>query len=422
MGPFLLYHFLVLSGANRCSHVCDMNPTIANEQDLRKLLSSPAIFQSSGGTKEKAADFAVFTEGGDYGAGYIVAVQVAQLGKNRGFGYQIESSFLDQIVEFGNQVQAGVKCRAGHPNMNLENSVGKAFAAVKNFRRVGDKILADMHMLASAKVSPKGDWPTYVLSFANERQDFLALSVEVGIESIYYYDSKKARRVVDSWGTYIDWLDEGEPDLYITAASLEAVDLVDEGALTDGLAASALNASHSLFQKTPKKSTRMSQKRAAYDINATTTDQVDIQISTDQTTPKVGDEVKVISEDGTESPTPDGTHEIADGPLKGYKVETKDGKIDTITEPSSEAQEPAQGSQKPEEPAQASAYKELMARFDKLESRLGQLENVAKGAGLGHSHAFGSADGNFDANDKKDNSLTSLAIAQAGKGKPLTIV
>jgi hypothetical protein len=70
-----------------------------------------------------------------------------------------------------------------------------------------------------------------------------------------------------------------------------------------------------------------------FDINATTTDGVDVVITTSSDTPAVGDAVSVVGADGSTSPAPSGTHVINGGDFDGYVLTIDNGVITEITAP-----------------------------------------------------------------------------------------
>ena len=92
---------------------------------------------------------------------------VVTKGETRGHSLVLDDTFLDQVVEHGNKAKRGVKMRFDHPNAS-NTSMGTALGRAKRFRRDGDVIRADAHLLNAASKSPNGDLATYVMDLAEE--------------------------------------------------------------------------------------------------------------------------------------------------------------------------------------------------------------------------------------------------------------
>ncbi len=349
--------------------------------DLKASSGIKLSFAAGGGATKpgEGAESNVDRTGGDYASGLIKNVILGKVGESRGWGFHVEQSFVDNIAALAGQKKNGLKCRFEHPEWG-KRSLGSAIAAIKNVRVEGDVALGDIHILASATKSPLGNLGEYVLELADERPDFLALSITGSIGEYYFYRADKTRKVIDSDGAYEEYIGSDSP-LYITLASLDATDVVDEGAITPGgLFAASSNPGRSADPSLskPSKSVAMSKKRLAFDINATTSDGASIRISTNEAKPTAGSEVYAEDADGNEAAAPDGEHTIADGPLAGWKIVVKDGKIESATEPASD---PVQQGEKPAEggagSVQLSAGEQaIMSRLEQLDKRLGTLEKT----------------------------------------------
>lgn len=74
---------------------------------------------------------------------------VVEAGEARTHERIIDGTTLDKVVELGNGLASGVKMRFGHPQMS-DDALGKFAGRAKNFRRDGQRVLADAHFDPSA--------------------------------------------------------------------------------------------------------------------------------------------------------------------------------------------------------------------------------------------------------------------------------
>lgn len=107
----------------------------------------------------------------------IFGYTVVEKGMARGHGEEIDDVTLDQVVELGNAAEMGIKSRYGHPDMCRE-ALGSFLGRSKNFRRVGDKVLADLHIDPTAFKTPNGDLGSYVLDLAESDPAAFGSSME----------------------------------------------------------------------------------------------------------------------------------------------------------------------------------------------------------------------------------------------------
>ena len=114
----------------------------------------------------------------DVEKGIIYGVSAMQLVQPKGHPVAIDQATLDAIVRLGNASATGIKSHFKHRDVEAgEDALGKQVARVRNFRISGDKAVCDVHMLASAKISPSGNLHDYVLKFADESPEDFGLSV-----------------------------------------------------------------------------------------------------------------------------------------------------------------------------------------------------------------------------------------------------
>jgi hypothetical protein len=152
--------------------------------------------------------------------GFIKGITIIRIGEAKGHNLFINSSFLDNVVRLGNERTAGIKARFGHPNI-CSTALGTYLGRYKNFRKVDDKVLADLYLDASAKTSPKGNLYDYVLNLAKTNPDMFGASIsfkrgESTFET-FEVDGKQLKKE------------------YASITDLYATDLVDDPAATDGL-------------------------------------------------------------------------------------------------------------------------------------------------------------------------------------------
>jgi hypothetical protein len=307
--------------------------------------------------------------GGDYGAGLITDVVMAKVGRALGWDWNVDQSGIQQIVDFANAETTGLKCRYEHPE-GFAADLGTAVGVLKNARVVGEMAVADLHILKSADLSPLGKLGSYVLGLATEQPEFLSLSIFGSVKEFYFNNANGEKVVLIAQEQWDQFYEAGPgAQLFISIAELTACDLVDKGALTEGLFAASAAFKQQLAdnQKISFKQKTMSKgKRLAFSINATTDANVEITIKTDNPTPAVGDEVVAVDADGVETPAPDGPHTISGGTLDGSVVTVKDGKIESIEVPAaaSEGEKPAA------DVAASAGNKSVLDALVKLEAKL----------------------------------------------------
>lgn len=87
---------------------------------------------------------------------------------------EVDDITVDQVVDFGNRPNKGVKVRLTHPQ---GDSMGLHLGRALNFRREGDVARADIQLSKSSFISPKGDIGGYVLTLAEEDPESMGMSV-----------------------------------------------------------------------------------------------------------------------------------------------------------------------------------------------------------------------------------------------------
>lgn len=413
-----MFNSLVLTYLLRVVHFCFVDkPTKPFKEILDALQHSQFCFAAGNITRPESAR--VDPEGGDFGAGLITDVVMAKVGKATGHPYSIEQSEIEQIVHFTNAEENGLKCRLEHPEQGKNAKLGATVGILKNARVVGDQAVADLHILKSSRKSPQGDLGGYVLELASEQPDFVSLSIFGSARNFYWYNGAKQINI-NSEKQLKEFIEasKGQTPVYIRLYELDACDLVDKGALTEGLFAASSDPltryiadyeQQILFSKTMSKP-----KRLAFSINATTDAMLEITIKTDNPTPAVGDEVVMVDANGVESPAPDGAHVISAGPLDGSTITVKDGKIESIDTPVAASTETAA------EVAASSGHQAVLAAIAgleaKFEARVAALEKtpLAMHAGTGGTDTF---QGNQSGKTPEASSYQKIAMGLKPDGK-----
>jgi hypothetical protein len=156
----------------------------------------------------------------DREAGIITGYAVLTKGPALGHHVQIDDTTLEQVVTLGNATTLGIKSRFDHPNAS-NTSMGTFLGRTKNFRRVGDRVLADLHLSKSAKEAPQGDLYTYVLGLAERDPSAFGASIVFEGEQ-EYLTGPNGERTKDATGQPLPGL--------ARVTKLLASDVVDEPA------------------------------------------------------------------------------------------------------------------------------------------------------------------------------------------------
>lgn len=101
---------------------------------------------------------------------------VVSKGEAKGHGVLIDDTFLNQVLLQGQTSKAGIKMRFDHPNAS-NTSIGTALGRAKNFRRDGDVIRADAHILEAAMSAPNGNLGGYVMDLAEQDPGLFGASI-----------------------------------------------------------------------------------------------------------------------------------------------------------------------------------------------------------------------------------------------------
>ena len=153
-------------------------------------------------------------------AGIISNIIVVQKGEAKGHNVHLNNDFLDNVVRLAGEFGAGVKARFGHPNI-CATALGTYLGRYKNYHRVADQVLADLHLDKSAMKSPNGDLYSYVLEMAENNPDMFGASIAFKHgEPVMFRENINGKEVKKN---------------FATIQALYATDLVDSPAATDGL-------------------------------------------------------------------------------------------------------------------------------------------------------------------------------------------
>lgn len=154
----------------------------------------------------------------DRDAGIIRGFAVVSKGVTHDQRGEFDDAALDTIVSFGSKSGIGIKSRFGHPNMS-STALGTFLGRVKDFRRDGDIVRADLHIDKTAYETPDGDLAGYVMDLA--KSDPAAFGASMVID----WD-EEFREGKDAQG-------ESLPP-FIRVKKLFSVDVVDDPAANNG--------------------------------------------------------------------------------------------------------------------------------------------------------------------------------------------
>lgn len=156
--------------------------------------------------------------------GIITGYAVITKGPALGHNMSIDDTTLNQVVELGNKASLGIKSRFDHPSAS-NTSMGTFLGRTKNFRRVGDRVLGDLHLSESAKEAPQGDLYSYVLGLAERDPQAFGASIVFEGKSEFLLNEDGSKQT-DAQGKPLPALARVE--------ALLASDVVDEPAANPG--------------------------------------------------------------------------------------------------------------------------------------------------------------------------------------------
>jgi len=145
--------------------------------------------------------------------GIIYNAAIVTPGEAKGHGVQLDTEFVDTVVEQGNASKNGLKMRFGHPSMS-STALGTLIGRVKNFRRDGDIARGDIFLSKEAKNAPGGDLYEYALGMAENEADMFGTS-------IVFRPGKKYLRNEEGEKEYEGF---GEEEPFVECEKLIAVD------------------------------------------------------------------------------------------------------------------------------------------------------------------------------------------------------
>lgn len=147
--------------------------------------------------------------------GVIYGAQVMRTGEVRGHDCYADIETLQALVAAGNS-NSSVKARWEHPSM-CSPTLGTYLGRQKNFRLDGDVVRADLHLYEKADPEKR----KHVMDMAEDNPDMIG-------QSVCIYCSLDP-------GTDERFKIDGEQLPVVRVKSLTAVDVVDQGAATDGM-------------------------------------------------------------------------------------------------------------------------------------------------------------------------------------------
>lgn len=169
---------------------------------------------------------------GAYGAGMLSGVSLIASGEALGHDMWIDAVTLEQVAEYANKGNNGIKSRFTHPSMSADG-MGRHLGRLKNVRVEDDKVIGDLHFAQSAHATPEGDLAEYVMKLAEEDPAAAGLSI------VFEHDQEAERKYVESFTD--DSFESPDPNNeknlpHVRLEKLRAADIVDEPAANpDGL-------------------------------------------------------------------------------------------------------------------------------------------------------------------------------------------
>lgn len=155
----------------------------------------------------------------------IRGYKVATMGEAKGHGFDLDETSIQQIHDLGVAAgDRGVKSRFTHPSASGDG-LGNYLGRSKDFRRVGDSVIADLHISPRAFDTPNGNLGKYVMDMAESDPD------QFGASAVIQHTNED-RLNVDGTRKFGKNGKPLNPVARIT--KLEASDIVDEPAANEG--------------------------------------------------------------------------------------------------------------------------------------------------------------------------------------------
>lgn len=210
----------------------------------KALHKPPQFFRSTlaRGIQSNGAESPVSRIGGMYGAGMIQGFSVITRGEALGHDLWVDSYFLQQVADFINASEAGVKSRFTHPGLSSDG-LGKFLGRTKDAAVDGDVVRGDQHIAASAHKTPDGNLAEYIMDRATEDPASFGASI------VFSRDFEAEAAFIEEAGGKIVYDDYGYPEIegfvspdpdnennypHSRLAELHAVDTVDDPAANPG--------------------------------------------------------------------------------------------------------------------------------------------------------------------------------------------
>ena len=160
--------------------------------------------------------------------GIIYGFSVVEKGVLKDERGEFNEEGLAIVASLGEKSKIGIKSRYGHPNMSNE-ALGTFLGRVKNFNVDGDIVRGDLHFDKTAYKTPNGDLANYVMDLAESDPDAFGASMVIQCKLVEQLeDNGKPKK--DEKGK------KAVPLMMVT--KLSNVDIVDDGAATNGMLSS----------------------------------------------------------------------------------------------------------------------------------------------------------------------------------------
>jgi hypothetical protein len=180
----------------------------------------------------------------DRNTGEIKNVILCQVGPAKGHGVHLDQDFIDSVIDYADENYSEknpLKCRFGHPSMS-HTTMGKQLGTFTNFRKVGEKAIADLQLLQAARSGPNGNMWDWMFDMAEERPDFVMNSIVFQPGEYYKIIKGKKKKQSDFDRPYdFNSAESDDKKVYVEMKKLMFSDIVEQGAATESLFSANFN-------------------------------------------------------------------------------------------------------------------------------------------------------------------------------------
>jgi len=159
----------------------------------------------------------------------LFGVAIIEQGEAAGHSMFIDDVMLDQVVKAGNALEPdGTRSRFGH-RTPVNPTLGKATGRFHNFRREGDIVRADKHLLKASALSPTGNYHDYILATGEQDPGQLMTSIDFKQSEPFLPNEDNKGNADSPPEDSAFWFP------HVRLSKLKFVDIVEQGAATTAL-------------------------------------------------------------------------------------------------------------------------------------------------------------------------------------------